>query len=469
MHNNNTNSIPNLSTITTTTTTTTVIPKSFGSFQCDSVDYLLNLSDTQYTPPHVEHLSDYINRSDYTNITYGTQCITKLYYINSDIVFLNHGAFGCTFKHALQFSHKYSQYIELNTLNYYDRVCLPTLVYCIRQLCQLLHVTKYHCVTLVNNATTALNSVLTSISHTLTDHDRIVTFNTAYGSVKKMLSNIHQSNTTIHIDYIDIEFPLTDSIVIVQLFQQYLSQHEQSNTLHTVRYAIFDHISSNTAFIYPIMQLIQLCHQYNIITIIDGAHACMQLKLNLVELDADIYVSNNHKWLCNTKGNGFLYVNEKYHPIIHSNIISHGATSSYSEQFLWHGNDNYSNYVSLLVTLNIWQNINMSTARVYCNQLLYDATQLLITQWNTHTLAPIDMHSCMICIALPDILYNSTIHSSDTVQSLLWSNYSIEVPIKSIQQCNYVRISVFIYNELNQYQILADAMLQIVALLSDKL
>lgn len=39
----------------------------------------------------------------------------------------------------------------------------------------------------------------------------------------------------------------------------------------------------------------------NITTVIDGAHALGALDLNLALIDADFYVSNSHKWLCNPK------------------------------------------------------------------------------------------------------------------------------------------------------------------------
>lgn len=438
----------------------TAVPKSFGSFQCESVDYLLSLPGAQYTPPHIEHLADYINRSEYSNVQYGVQCKQQLYGIDPSITFINHGAFGCTFRHALQFSHEYSNYVELNTLNYYDRVCLPTLVYCIRSLAQFLHVSNYKCLTLCNNATIALNSVIASIGATTHSGERIVTFSTAYGSVKKMLSAVQQRHS-VHVDYVDITFPVAGEQAIVAAFQQYIDKHIQTNTLRTVKYAVFDHISSNTAFVYPLQQLIAICKQHNVLTIVDGAHACMQLDLNLTALGADVYVSNLHKWFCNVKGAAFLYVAEPLHSTVHSSIISHGANSSFSEQFLWHGNDNYANYVALCVTLNIWHSLNIQSARAYCRQLLQQAAQLLTEQWHTHTLAPVSMHSCMICVALPGALHDAAQHASDAIQSRLWLQHRIEVPVKTIAGCNYVRLSVMVYNTLQDYQTLSDAVVNV--------
>ena len=55
-----------------------------------------------------------------------------------------------------------------------------------------------------------------------------------------------------------------------------------------------DHITSPSALVFPIETLIELCKKHNVMTLIDGAHAPGQIKLNLRDLQADFYVG---EWL----------------------------------------------------------------------------------------------------------------------------------------------------------------------------
>ena len=50
-----------------------------------------------------------------------------------------------------------------------------------------------------------------------------------------------------------------------------------------------DHISSSPAILFPVKALTELCHQYGVWILIDGAHGPGQLNLNLDELNADFY------------------------------------------------------------------------------------------------------------------------------------------------------------------------------------
>ena len=48
-----------------------------------------------------------------------------------------------------------------------------------------------------------------------------------------------------------------------------------------IRLAVFSHIVSTPGIILPVEKLIRLCRKYNVLTLIDGAHAFGQLKLDL--------------------------------------------------------------------------------------------------------------------------------------------------------------------------------------------
>jgi selenocysteine lyase/cysteine desulfurase len=97
---------------------------------------------------------------------------------------------------------------------------------------------------------------------------------------------------------IPIELPTTKEKIVAQ-FQRYLMEMKVKPRL-----CIMDHITSSTALIFPVQQLIQLCKRFGIFTLVDGAHAIGQIPVDLAALDPDFYISNCHKWMFVPRGCG---------------------------------------------------------------------------------------------------------------------------------------------------------------------
>ena len=70
---------------------------------------------------------------------------------------------------------------------------------------------------------------------------------------------------------------------------------------------------------------------------IDGAHALGQLDLDIASLDVDYYVTNCHKWFCNTRGSALLHVRRELQPSIQPLVSSFGYKKGFVAKLEWMG------------------------------------------------------------------------------------------------------------------------------------
>jgi isopenicillin-N epimerase len=194
--------------------------------------------------------------------------------------------------------------------------------------------------------------------------------------------------------------------------------------------------------------------------LIDGAHALGALDFSLKDLDADYYISNAHKWFCAPKGCAFLYVRRELQSRIEPLNISHGFGAGFLSNFAWTGLHDYGPWLALFSGLKFWEILTPKVIREYMSELLKKVILLLTTTWKTETLATEpEMIGTMALVRLPTqsgVKYTGK--DADDVQNFLFFEHQIEVPIKCVQDQLYVRVSCHIYNELEEYELLAKAL-----------
>lgn len=104
------------------------------------------------------------------------------------------------------------------------------------------------------------------------------------------------------------------------------------------------HLTSATAVLFPVAQLCAEARQRGILSVIDGAQCCGNMKLDMQAIGADAYFSSPHKWLLSPKGTGWLYIRRERLPEVWATVVS-GAWDDYHDgayRFMQIGSGNLS-------------------------------------------------------------------------------------------------------------------------------
>lgn len=90
------------------------------------------------------------------------------------------------------------------------------------------------------------------------------------------------------------------------------------------RVIVFSHITSGRGIRLPARELCALARDRGLLSVVDGAQAVGQMRVDVKQLGCDAYVASPHKWLLAPKGTGILYVRREIQPRVWSTLASAG-------------------------------------------------------------------------------------------------------------------------------------------------
>ena len=213
--------------------------------------------------------------------------------------------------------------------------------------------------------------------------------------------------------------------------------------------AVFvSHITSETALLLPVEDIVARARSEGLVTIVDGAHAVAQVDLDLTALAADFYAGTCHKWLCAPKGSGFLYVRPEWQECTHAPIVSWGYEEP--DSFIWRtqkqGTRDQSAYLTVPAAIEFFREHD---SRERCVELAREARRQLCDLLGTEPLAPEEQILQMASVRLP--------HADPTLTQRLFDEHRIEIPTMGSDD-ELLRISVALYTEREDVERLLDAL-----------
>ncbi len=371
--------------------------------------------------------------------------------LNPDITFLNFGSFGACPKPVFEVYQKWQmelekdpvQFIAFNGANNLkkSREALGKYVGC--DMDDLVFVT---------NPSYAINIVAKNFK--LNACDEILGTNIEYGALDRTW-NYYCTKANAKYVRQAITLPLTLKEKFVENFFNGVTEKTK---------AIFiSHITSSTALILPVKEIVDAAKAKGLFTIVDGAHVPGHISLNITELGADIYTGACHKWMCAPKGCSFFYVKKEHQHLFDPLVVSWGyeaATPSNSQFIDYHqmqGTRDFSAFLTVPKVIEFLHDNNWKQVAKDCRQIAHSNYQRFCDLFQTKPLAPItdeflgQMCSTQIKTTEPEKL-----------QRLLYEKYKIEIPVMRQDDKIFMRYSINIFNDQNDLDILYNTLIEII-------
>ena len=386
---------------------------------------------------------------------------SRFWSLEPAVTFLNHGSFGACPLPVQEVQQELRKQLEREPVRFFIREYEDLLDNARSQLSTIVGADPSE-LAFIPNATTGVNTVLRSLQ--FESGDELLTTDHEYNACRNALDFIAE-RTGARVVVAKIPFPIDSPDQVSGAVLEQVSPK--------TRLALLDHVTSQTALVLPIQQLVHQLAERGVETLIDGAHAPGMVSLNLPELGATYYTGNCHKWLCAPKGAAFLYVKRDKQSLIRPLTISHGANSPRTErsrfhlEFDWTGTDDPTAYLCVPEAIQFMNSLlpgGWCELMVRNRNMALEARQLLCQALGVSVPCPHEMIGSMAVVPLPekalDILDTSTIPS---LQNALFELFAIEVPvIPRVGLPNHlIRISAQLYNTLDQYEYLATALTQL--------
>ena len=364
--------------------------------------------------------------------------LKKQFLLDPHVIFLNHGSFGATPTPVFREYQRWQRELEKQPVEFLSSTRrFATLMADSRAALGNYLGTHPENLVYTQNVTISLNIVARSLD--LGPEDEVLSTDHEYGAVDRIWRFLSRERDFRYINQ-NISTPIESEVSFVNEFWQGVTSH--------TRVIAISHITSSTAIIFPLAEIIRRAREAGIITIIDGAHVPGQLSLHLDSLGADFYGGNLHKWLCAPKGAGFLYARPEVQHLLKPLVVSWGyesetpSGSKFIDEHEWWGTRDVAAFLSVPAAIEFQEKHNWDKVRDKCHELARDAQNRICELTGLDPLHPAadSWFGQMVTAPLPvetDLA---------ALKTKLYDEYHIEVPFVEWNGNKLIRVSVQGYN-----------------------
>lgn len=384
--------------------------------------------------------------------------LTRYWSFDSSRLFLNHGSFGACPDFVIEEQRKWQNLMEKEPVRFFEEL-MPNLLLKSREALGTFLSCSPNDLAFVSNATSGVNTILRSLH--FEQGDEILVPNHAYQACRNSIDFVAQrSGATVVV--VPIPFPIDSPQTVIDVMK--------SARTERTKLVMIDTVTSPTGLRMPFEELTSFFEDQGVEVLLDAAHGIGMIPLDLETLGASYVTSNCHKWLCAPKGTAFLYVREDKQNKIQPLTISHGHTfplgntTRFRHEFDWTGTQDISGWCALPAVIEEMAKLvdgGWEAIMQHNHDLALQGRDILCERLGIEQPCPDEMIACISTIRLPgEIPSKEKMHEPDPLHHILSEKYNIQVPVWSWPSPagRYLRISAQLYNSIEQYEQLADAL-----------
>ncbi len=368
--------------------------------------------------------------------------LRDLFLLDPSVVFLNHGSFGACPAEVLAAYQAWQRETERNPVELLARRSAELLADVRAQLGAYLGAPASELV-LVPNATYAVNAVARSLP--LSAGDEILTTDHEYGACDATWDFVCRK-TGARVVRAEVPLPFESERFVEQVL---------AKAGPRTKVLFVSHVTSTTALVFPLAELVRRARAAGILVLVDGAHAPGQIPLDLAALGADFYTGNCHKWLCAPKGAAFLHARPEHHAMLDAPVVSWGycaeiaghagfdaytGSTTLERRLQWQGTRDLSAYLTIPAALAFQRAHGWDDVRRGCHALALRTLHRWCALAGVAPPARDDDFAQMVILPVP-------VRDPEALRSTLFERYRIEVPVTTHRGAVFVRASVQGYVE----------------------
>lgn len=385
--------------------------------------------------------------------------------LDASVRFLNHGSFGACPRAVLEYQRDLRAQLERQPVAFFLRDYEPLRNAALEALGRFVGA-RMEDLAFVTNATTGVNAVLRSLQ--FEPGDELLTTNHEYNACVNAM-RYAASRAGANVTIANIDTPVGTEGELVQPILDAVTDR--------TRLAVLSHITSPTSIVFPMARLVREMEARGVDVLVDGAHAPGMIELDIESIGAAYYTGNCHKWMCAPKGAGFLHVRRDRQDGIVPTNVSHGYNSARTDRsvfrnlFEWTGTSDPTPWLSVPRAIEEVGGLvdgGWPEVRARNRELASRGAELIAERIGGTLTCPPEMRGSIASFTIPDVDGPPPTSAlfADPLHDRLRDEYSIEVPVIPWpgHPKRLIRVSSQLYNEPGEYEALADALEDILAL-----
>jgi isopenicillin-N epimerase len=368
---------------------------------------------------------------------------------------LNHGSYGAVPLPVQRAQQRLRDEMEANPIAFFTRGLLERIQHARAHLAAFVGADSEG-VALVSNATAAATAVLRSVP--LRAGGQILLTDHVYGAVRFAAEEV-AGRVGAHVRVVAVPLTAGDDEVVDRV--------TAAVTPGRTRLAIVDHVASATAKLFPVDDLVAALHERNVAVLVDAAHAPGMLPVDVRATGADFWLGNLHKWAFTPRPTALLAVAPEHRAAMRPLVVSWEQAAGFPSAQEFAGTLDYTAWLAAPAGVHFLRTLGPDRVRSHNGELAQAGQQLVARAMaNRATADPLlelalDGRLGSAAVSMRLVPPPPTVTDRDSMLELrrrLAVEHRVEIAVAEFGNRPLLRISGQVYNELEDYQRLADAL-----------